>query len=85
MVATTDNVEVLRFYFNDQLIDMSKSISVVINGKVRGEGRLKPDIDAMLKDSYFLGRGWRYYSAYVDVDFGPAPSTKPTTKPTSRP
>lgn len=85
VLATTDNVEILRFYFNDQMVDMSKSISISVNGRVRGEGRLKPDIDAMLKDSHFLGRGWRYYSAYVDIDFGPPPSTRPTTRPTTRP
>jgi hypothetical protein len=29
----------------------------------------------------FLGRGWRYYTAVIDFEFGEGASTKPTTKP----
>jgi hypothetical protein len=48
----------------------------------------------MLKDQLFLGRGWRYYTAVVDLDLAPPPattttttrpSTRPTTKPVLRP
>jgi hypothetical protein len=39
----------------------------------------------MLKDQLFLGRGWRYYTAVIDLDLAPPPATQPTTGPTSRP
>jgi hypothetical protein len=82
--AKTDNVESMRFYLNDQMIDFSKPVSLSINGKVRFEGMLKPNLDEMLKDQLFLGRGWRYFTAVMDVDFG-EPATKPTTRPATRP
>jgi hypothetical protein len=82
--AKTDNVESMRFYLNEQMIDFSRPVSLSINGKVRFEGILKPNLDEMLKDQLFLGRGWRYFTAVIDVDFG-APATKPTTRPATRP
>ena len=82
--AKTDNVEAMRFYLNDQMIDFSKPVTLSINGKVRYENILKPNLDEMLKDQLFLGRGWRYYTAVIDVDFG-EPSIKSATKPTTRP
>lgn len=81
--AKTDNVETMRFYVNDQMIDFSKPVTLSINGKVRYEGVLKPNLDEMLKDQLFLGRGWRYYTAVMDVDFG-EPSTRPATKASTR-
>jgi hypothetical protein len=38
----------------------------------------------MLKDQLFLGRGWRYYTAVIDVDLAPPPTTQPTTRPSGR-
>ena len=80
----TDNVESMRFYLNDQMIDFAKPVTLAVNGKVRYTGTLKPNLDEMLKDQQFLGRGWRYYTAVIDVDFG-EPTTKPATKPAGRP
>jgi hypothetical protein len=45
---------------------------------------LKPSIDVMLKDQLVLGRGWRYFTAAVDIDLAP-PATQPTTKPATQP
>ncbi len=78
--AKTDNVESMRFYLNDRMIDFARPVVLSINGRVKFDGLLKPNLDEMLKDQLFLGRGWRYYSAVIDVDFG-EPSTKPSTKP----
>ena len=78
--AKTDNAEAMRFYFNDQMIDFSKPVTVSINTKVRFTGVLKPSLEEMLKDQLFLGRGWRYFTAFVDIDFG-EPATKPATMP----
>ena len=77
-----DNVATLRLYFNDRLVDFRRPVTIVVNKKARFEGMLKPSIDEMLKDQLFLGRGWRYYSAIVDVDLAqPGGTTKPTTAP----
>jgi hypothetical protein len=65
---TADNVEILRLYVNDQMIDFNKVVTVVVNKKGRFEARVRPSIDEMLKDQLFLGRGWRYFSGVIDVD-----------------
>jgi len=87
--VNSQNVESMRFYMNDQMIDFSRAVSVVVNRKPRVETMLKPSLDEMLKDQLFLGRGWRYYTAVIDIDFGPEPTTRytPTTRPrpTTRP
>jgi poly(3-hydroxybutyrate) depolymerase len=83
--ATSSNVETVRFYLNDQMIDFSRPVSVNLNRRVRFEGIVKPDIEAMLKDQLFLGRGWRYFTGYVDIDFGaekagPTSAARPATR-----
>jgi hypothetical protein len=87
--AKTDNVEAMRFYLNDQMIDFARPVTLAINTHVKFSGMLKPNLDEMLKDQLFLGRGWRYYTAVIDVDFGeptlPAGTTKPATRPLTRP
>jgi hypothetical protein len=77
--AKTDNVETMRVYLNDQMMDLTKPVTVIVNGKTRFEGMIKPSIEEMLKDQVFLGRGWRYFTAAIDVDLSPS-STKPTTR-----
>ena len=74
----TDNVELLRLYFNDQMIDFNRAISVSINGRVRFEGFVKTDISVMHNDQLFLGRGWRYFTAALPIDL--APATRPSDK-----
>ena len=74
----TDNVEAFRLYLNDQMIDFSQAVSVVVNGRGRFEGFLKPSTIDMLNDQLFLGRGWRYFTAVIDIDFG-EPATRATT------
>jgi poly(3-hydroxybutyrate) depolymerase len=81
--AKADNVQTLCFYLNEQMVDLSKPITVVVNTKTRFEGIVKPSLDAMLKDQLFLGRGWRYFTASVDIDL--APLTPASTKPSTRP
>jgi pimeloyl-ACP methyl ester carboxylesterase len=83
--ARTDNVATLRFYVNDRMVDFREPVTVTVNGKPRFEKKLTPDVEPMLKDQLFLGRGWRYYSAIIDIDLAPPPTTKPATKPATRP
>lgn len=68
--VTSTNVQSMRFYLNEQMVDMNRAVSVVVNRKPRFEAVLKPNFEQMLKDQLFIGRGWRYYTAIVDIDFG---------------
>ncbi|HEY8668377.1 MAG TPA: hypothetical protein VIL86_17130 [Tepidisphaeraceae bacterium] len=81
--VTTDNVESMRFYFNDQTLDFSKPLTIVVNKKGRFEDLVKMSVDEMLKDQLFLGRGWRYFTGKVDIDFG-APSSGATSPATTQ-
>jgi hypothetical protein len=81
----SENVEVMRFYLNEQNAEFSKPITVIVNGKVRFEGKVQPSVEDMLKDQLFLGRGWRYFTAFIDVDFSSLGGAKPATQPTTRP
>ena len=84
--ATVDNVDSLRFYVNDQMIDFSRPVSVIINKKQRFKGLLKPNLEEMLRDQLFLKRGWRYFTAAIDVEMVThAPATRPATRPTTAP
>ena len=76
-----DNVDLLRVYLNDQLIDFKEPIVIKVGTKVKFEGMVEPDIDQMLKDQVFLGRGWRYFTVVVDIDMSEA---KPAVVPTTR-
>jgi hypothetical protein len=87
IAISTRNVASIRFYLNDQMVELSRPVSVVQNRRTLFQAILKPDIGEMLKDQLFLGRGWRYCSAIIDVDFAvparPAPTTTSTTRPRS--
>jgi hypothetical protein len=79
ITATTNNVQSVRFYLNNQLVDFSRPVTVVVNNRGRFEGTIKPSLEEMLRDQLVLGRGWRYFTAVVDVDLSP-PATS-TTQP----
>jgi len=79
----TQNVDSMRLYFNDQMIDLKKPIQVKINGAVRGEGAVPQSIEELLADQLFIGRGWRYYTGVVDI--GITARIEPATKPATRP
>jgi hypothetical protein len=78
------NVRSLRLYLNDQMVDLSKPLTVTVSGKTVFHGMLNPSIDEMLKDQLFLGRGWRYYTAVLDLDFGDKSPTRPSVPPNKR-
>jgi len=81
---TTQNVQSLRLYLNDQLVDLSQSVAVYVNGKERFEGIIPTSIDEMLKDENFMGRGMRYYTAVLDLDLT-AVEDEATTEPSTKP
>ena len=82
--ATTINVDVMRIYLNDQMVDLTKPVTVNVNKRGKFEGIVKPSVEEMLTDQVFLGRGWRYYTAVIDIDLAPAgtPSTRAATQST---
>jgi len=82
--VTCGNVESMRFYLNDQMVDLSKPVTVLVNRRSRFEGLLKSGTEDMLADQLFLGRGWRYYTGVIDVDFGALPSVLSATRPATR-
>jgi predicted esterase len=86
--VTTDNVEAFRLYVNDQMVDLRKPVTVIVNKRAKFEGMVKPSTADMLKDQLLLGRGWRYYCGEIDIDLAPPasqPSTRPTTQSTTQP
>jgi hypothetical protein len=81
----TNNVQSVRFYLNDQLIDFARPVTVNVNKRARYEDFAKPSIEQMLKDQLLLGRGWRYYTAVIDIDLAPPPRARTApTQPTTR-
>jgi len=84
--ATTDNVDTLRFYVNDQMVNFAAPVTVRVNKIQKFTGLLKPSIEEMLRDQTILGRGRRYFTAVIDISMiaHAAPTTIPTTRPTTR-
>jgi hypothetical protein len=81
---TSDNVNTFRLYLNDQMVNVSQPVTVVVNKKVKFQGIVKPSVEEMLKDQIFLGRGWRYYPGVIDIEMVPPPATQPTSQPTTK-
>jgi hypothetical protein len=73
----TRNVRVVRLYLNEQMIDLDQPVKVVVNGKIRYDEIPPQSTSEMLKDEVFLGRGWRYYTAVIDLDLTQTPTTHP--------
>ncbi len=74
----TKNVRVVRLYLNEQLVDLNQPVKIVVNGTARYNEIPPQSTDEMLKDQVFLSRGWRYYTAVIDLDLTQAPATNPT-------
>jgi hypothetical protein len=85
-VITLDlrNARTVRLYLNDQMVDFSRPVTVLNYGKPVFHGMVKQSIDEMLKDQLFLGRGWRYYTGVIDIDFGEPAATQPVVPPVKR-
>jgi hypothetical protein len=73
----TKNVRVVRLYLNEQLVDLSQPVKVVVNGTIRYNQTPTQSTSEMLKDQVFLNRGWRYYTAVIDLDLTESPATRP--------
>lgn len=83
--VTTSNVDSFRLYFNDQMIDLREPVVITVNGRPRAQGVVRQSVHELLADQLFLGRGWRYYTAVVDVEMSArVPATRPSTRPATR-
>ena len=83
---TLDNVDSMRLYLNDHMVDLDKPLIFTINKKRTVQGKAKVNLDEMLIDQVFIGRGWRYYTAVLDIDLSdPSAATRPSTQPATRP
>jgi hypothetical protein len=74
------NVRMVRLYLNDQMVDLDQPIQVFVDGTSRFNALVPRSMEEMLKDQLFLGPGWRYYTAVLDLDLTESPATKPTTR-----
>ena len=59
---------IVRIYLNDQLVDMSKPVTVTANGKLRFEGMLTPNLNDMVNSCARYFDPERIYSTSVLVD-----------------
>ena len=55
VTVVEDNVDALRLYFNDRMVDLSRPVAVYVNGRERYEGVLPQSVNEMMKDQLFLG------------------------------
>jgi hypothetical protein len=85
ITISTNNVESVRFYLNDQMVDFSQPINIIVNGKSHFDQIVPTSIDEMLKDQTFLGRGWRYFTAIIDLDLTEAPANSQASTPATEP
>jgi hypothetical protein len=74
-------VRLVRLYLNDQMVDLGQPVKIIVNGIARYDAVAPQSTEEMLKDQLFLGRGWRYYTAAIDLDLSESPATAPTTHP----
>jgi hypothetical protein len=81
---TLDNVESMRLYLNDQMVDLDQPIKVHLNKKRNIEGYAHRNFEQMMNDQLFIGRGWRYFSAAFDIDLTDPTTTQSSTNPTTR-
>ena len=82
--VTADNIDSFRLYLNDQMLNLSLPITVTVNHKSKFEGIVKQSLTTLVNDEPVLGRGFRYFTAAIDIDVAP-PTTRPTTRPATQP
>lgn len=74
------NVGVMRLLVNDLMVDFGKPVYVQANRRAVYEGFPTPSVQIMLHDQLLIGRGWRYFTGEIVLDFLPPPATQPTTE-----
>lgn len=59
----------LRIYLNNQLIDMSQPVTIIVNGKPTFEGIVKANLKDMVTSCAEYFDPYRVYPASVDIDY----------------
>lgn len=59
----------LRVYLNDRLVDMSREVTVIVNGRQAFKGRIKPDLRDMVNSCAEFFDPCRIYPASVDISY----------------
>ena len=57
----------VRIYLNDSLVDLSKPVVVVVNGKERFNGMVEPDVRHLVESCAFFFDPGRLFPAAIDV------------------
>jgi hypothetical protein len=78
---TSKNLGSLRILLSREMVDFTKPIKVLVNKKIVFNDLVSESIDTTLKDQLMLGRGWRKYTAAIELDLAPPPPTRPTSRP----
>jgi hypothetical protein len=94
-IATGNRIEIearnlgsARLLLSGDMVDFSRAVSVRVNGRAVVEQMVKESVELTLQDQQLLGRGWRKYTAALEVDLIPPtsrPSTRASAGPSSRP
>lgn len=77
----TKNTAALRLLLSPDMVDFSQPITVELNHKVVHQALVPQGHQATLQDQLLLGRGWRQYTASLDLE--PPPLTPTSAKPTT--
>jgi len=80
---TSSNLGPFRLLLSNELVDLSRPVSVTVNKRTVFEGPVSPSIADTLQDQLLLGRGLRKYTAALNLNLAPGPTT--TARPTTRP
>lgn len=59
---------IFRVYLNDKLVDLSKDVTLTVNGKTAFSGRLVPDVSMMARSCALFGDPQRIFPCGIDVD-----------------
>jgi len=79
------NVRLVRVYLNDQMVDLTQPLKVIVNGSTKFQGAVPQSVEELLKDQLFLGRGWRYFTSVIDLDLSETPASRPSSQPVAHP
>ena len=69
----TTRVRRYSLYLNDTLVDFSKPVTVVTNGKISHEGLVTPSVGRLLRDARVRRDRRQLYSAMLTITVDPAP------------
>ena len=59
----------LRIYLNDQLVDMKKNVTIIVNGKQAYHGKVKANLQAMINSCSVYFDPYRVFQAAVDISY----------------